>query len=62
MKDSLAMRLARPARWRRDAQSLTRQRDRRRESASGFEKPSTDRLSGQLRSRGQDALKGERAL
>jgi hypothetical protein len=34
MKDSLAMRLARPARWKRDAPSLTRQRDRLHESVN----------------------------
>jgi hypothetical protein len=50
----------RPARWRRDAQSLTRRRGRSRESGDGLkEKPSTDRSSGQLLRRGQDAPKAK---
>jgi len=52
------MRLARPARWKRDAQSLTRRRDRLRESGDGLrESHRRTAFSGQRLRRGQEALK-----
>ena len=55
MKDSPAMRLC-AARWRREAKSLTRRRDRARESGDGFEKSRRrTRSSNQLLRRGHDA-------